>query len=259
MHDHLTAIINNKVQEIKQLKINWENQLPNDRKSLRKKSFKKALEAKGLSIIAEIKRKSPSKGKLADIIDPVGLAKQYVAGGATAISVLTDSFAFNGSLNDLSAVASSLQQTDIPILRKDFILDEAQIVEAALAGANAVLLIVAVSKEKTKTLLSYCQQIGIDALVEVHDRAELEYAVNIGADLIGINNRNLTSFNVDIENAVRLKEYLPKQVISIAESGIDSPDIAHRYAKLGYHAVLVGEALVKSTHIKKLIHDMRAV
>jgi indole-3-glycerol phosphate synthase len=210
-------------------------------------SFKNALRHSSLSVIAEIKRKSPSKGFLADIEDPGLLAKKYVAGGANAISVLTDELFFGGTLEDLKQVRSSLVGCNTPILRKDFIIDEIQIAEAAHAGADAILCIVAVLGKKTQTLLKYAKKIGIDVLVEVHNSAELEIALASDAEIIGINNRDLTTFDVNTEQALRLVESIPAHIIKVAESGILAPEMAQECYRSGFDAVLIGEALVTST------------
>lgn len=264
MHDYLLEILANKAHEVAALKTRVANAphsqiarfLKGD-KLLMKKSFKKALQATTIAVIAEIKRKSPSKGELAEIRDPITLAQHYITGGAAAISVLTDDYAFNGTVADMNSIATAYHDTNVAILRKDFILDEIQIAEAAAYGANAVLLIVAVLGDKTARLLNYCKALGIDALVEVHSRDELDLATNIGAEIIGVNNRNLTTFAVDIENAVRLKTDIPNHVIAVAESGIHSIEIAQRYAALGYNALLIGEALVKSNNPQQLINNVR--
>ena len=205
--------------------------------------FKAALQQKGLSVIAEIKRRSPSKGHLADILDPGALACAYVGGGAQALSVLTDASFFGGHLEDLKMVRSFV---DVPILRKDFIVDEIQIAEAVEAGADAVLLIVSVLKERTVHFLKYAKNLGIEALVEVHDQSELSIAIASGAQIIGINHRNLSNFEVDVALGFRMIQEIPDAIVTVAESGLSAPFEAKRCQKAGYDAVLIGEALVKS-------------
>lgn len=213
-----------------------------------KKSFKQTLtRAEIIHVIAEIKRRSPSKGTLADIADPLQLVEKYVSGGAAAISVLTDSYGFGGSLQDLQQVSHALAETDVPILRKDFLIDPLQIAEAIAYGADAVLLIVSVLKEKLPTMLQVARQLHIDALVEVHTQEEITQAMAAGAEIIGVNNRNLQTLQMDMQCAFNLMQYLPKNVIKIAESGIATPELAKQYYAHGYDAVLVGETLVKST------------
>jgi len=208
-------------------------------------SFKHALRQPTLSVIAEIKRKSPSKGALATIEDPVALANTYVAGGANALSILTDEKFFGGHLADIQAVAQALTHR-VPILRKDFIIDDMQIAEAVAAGADAVLGIVAVLGPKIKDVLTCARRLGIDVLVEIHNQAELDIALQSGADIIGINNRDLTTFLVDTNHALRLVEHIPANIIKIAESGITQPALAKQYHQAGFDAVLIGEALVTS-------------
>lgn len=210
------------------------------------KRFKNALRAPDLAIIAEIKRQSPSKGRLAEIDDPVALAMTYVKGGANALSVLTDENFFAGHLEDLASVSKALTQFPQPILRKDFIIDAIQIAQAIAAGADAILCIVAVLGERTKNILQSAKAMGIEVLVEIHDARELEIAVASGADIIGVNNRNLSTFEVDTEQALRLLEHIPKEIVKVAESGILVPELAQTYYRAGFDAVLVGEALVRS-------------
>lgn len=212
------------------------------------KNFKQALRLSTLAVIAEIKRKSPSKGQLAAIQDPTVLAAAYVDGGANALSILTDECFFGGSLADLTRVATLLRDQPNPILRKDFIIDEVQIAEAISAGADAILCIVAVLGSRTKAILNAAQSMGIQALVEVRDHHELDMAIASGAEIIGINNRDLTTFEIDTEQALRLVERIPQHIIRVAESGIVEPKLAQTYYHASFDAVLIGEALVKSNH-----------
>jgi len=219
------------------------------------KNFKHALRSDTLSIIAEVKRKSPSKGNLAEILDPVLLAENYINANASAISVLTDCKFFGGSLNDLEKIAEHSKST--PVLRKDFIISPLQIDEAVGAGADAILLIVAVLGEKTKSLLDYAKKLNIDVLLEIHNHAELSIALESNADIIGINNRNLSTFEVDTQEAFNLKKLIPSTVITVAESGILQPELAREYYKAGFDAVLIGEALVTSTNPTEFIRACR--
>ncbi|MDH4470431.1 MAG: indole-3-glycerol phosphate synthase TrpC [Verrucomicrobiae bacterium] len=211
-------------------------------------SFVRALEDPGLSIIAEIKRCSPSKGVLAAIADPVELASCYEQSGAAAISILTDHSFFGGSLEDLSSIARAKekQRITVPLLRKDFIIDPLQVAESALTGADAILAIIAILGESTSTIIEEAAQWGLDVLVEVHDAAELQVALDAGATIIGVNNRNLKTFEIDLQRAFELVEKIPNTILKVAESGIANPQIAERYYKAGFDAVLVGEALVLS-------------
>ena len=228
-----------------------------DKKRKSNKSFKMALTKKTGAVIAEIKRKSPSKEHLADIVNPVALANQYVTGGAAVISVLTDKTGFNGSIKDLCDVAKSLTNIDIPVLRKDFIIDAVQIAESIVAGADAILLIVKVLGNQTEKLLQQAKASNIDAVVEVHDQQELEYALEIGAEIIGVNNRDLTTFKVDVNNAKELIKHFPSNVIKIAESGISDLATAHSLLNVGYDALLIGEALVKADNPESYITAIR--
>lgn len=194
-------------------------------------------------IISEIKRRSPSKGALAEIPEPVVLAGHYERGGASAISVLTEERQFGGSLGDLRAVSGSV---GIPVLRKDFIASEYQIVEARAFGADWVLLIMAgLSDEQVVDLIAVAKAWGMAALVETHTREEVERAIGCGAEIIGVNARDLTTFEVDQTLFGRLADMVPSGTIRVAESAVaNSQDVA-RYREQGAHAVLVGEVLVK--------------
>lgn len=224
-----------------------------------RQSFKTVLRSPTLSVIAEIKRKSPSKGEIAAIPDPIRLAERYILGGANALSILTDKKFFAGDIDDLIQVAEGIENRSIPIIRKDFIIDKVQIAEAAIAGASAVLCIVAVLGQKTKTLLEFARSINIDVLVEIHDQTELAIALDCGAEMIGINNRNLKTFTVDTQHALQIVAKIPDTIIKVVESGITHPALAREYYKAGFDAVLIGEALVKSDHpehfLRECCHD----
>ncbi|MBO9520391.1 MAG: indole-3-glycerol phosphate synthase TrpC [Nocardioidaceae bacterium] len=216
-----------------------------------------AFRAPGLSVIAEVKRKSPSKGELADIPDPAALAQAYAAGGAEAISVLTEQRRFSGSLEDLRAVRAAV---DTPLLRKDFVVTEYQVVEGRAAGADLVLLIVAALDDvQLKDLHQAITGLGMTALVEVHDEDEIDRALAIGAELVGVNARNLKTLEVDPGVFGRLAGRLPAGVVKVAESGIGGPVDAARYAGEGADVVLVGEALVKDGDPRTAVAAMRAV
>lgn len=221
------------------------------------KSFKNALKKPQLAIISEIKRKSPSEGKFDDISDPVKLARNYVDGGADAISVLTDEKFFGGHLNDLMQIAQALHDIKTPIIRKEFIVDPLQIIEAIVAGADAVLLIVAALGNKTKQFLEFTYQYGIDALVEINNLQELEIALHSGAEIIGVNNRDLKTFTINTERSFDLISAMPKHIIKVAASGILEPTLAKRYRDVGYDAVLIGEALVKSKNPADFIRECK--
>jgi len=202
-----------------------------------------ALSAPGVSVISEVKRKSPSKGDLADIPDPAALAAAYEAGGASVISVLTEQRRFGGSLDDLRAVR---KQVTIPVLRKDFIVTPYQLWEARAAGADLVLLIVAGLDQATlENLHAEARGLGLTVLVEVHDPAEVQRALDVGATLIGVNARNLKNLEVDDTAFERIAPSLPADAVAVAESGITGPDDVRRVVAAGADAVLVGEALVR--------------
>jgi indole-3-glycerol phosphate synthase len=197
---------------------------------------------RGLGVIAEIKRRSPSRGDLALGLDPAALGTAYAAGGARALSVLTDERFFGGSASDLARARAAVS---LPVLRKDFTLGPADVADARLMGADAVLLIAAaLAPTELVELGALARDLGLDALVEVHDEAELESALAAGASLVGVNQRDLTTFRVDGQRAARLARSLPASVVAVAESGVGGREDAARLADAGYAAVLVGEHLV---------------
>jgi indole-3-glycerol phosphate synthase len=225
--------------------------------------FFAALKTPGVSLIAECKKASPSKGLLVPSYDPVALAKMYARAGAAAISVLTDSRFFQGSLADLRLVkeatanmhsvaglsASSAENLDkgVPVLRKDFIFDPYQVYEARVAGADALLLIAAVLADgEIRDLLALTRQLGMHALVEVHTEQELRRALPLGARILGVNNRDLNTFKVDFENTARLRRLIPDDLVAVGESGLKTTSDVERMYELGVDAILVGETLVKS-------------
>lgn len=204
--------------------------------------FYDALASPGLSLIAEIKRASPSRGRIAGIPEPVDLAHAYAAGGARAISVLTEPRHFMGSLDDLRAVSAA---APVPTLRKDFVVDPYQVLEAAADGAGAVLLIVALhpTPAQLTPLLAAAAELDLDALVEVHDEAELDTALEAGARIVGVNHRDLRTFEIDHARFERLRPRIPAGVVSVAESGIHDAATAARLFDAGADAILVGEHL----------------
>lgn len=231
------------------------------KKNISKGNFADALKGNHLAVIAEIKRKSPSQGVLVKITDPVSLALQYCHGNASAISILTDSSGFSGSLKDLEIVSRELKKQfpDIPILRKDFIIHPIQIAETVYAGASSVLLIANILKNDLAIYLKEAKRFNLDALVEVHDERDLNYALEADASIIGVNHRNLTTFHVDLSITERLKSLIPDRCITVAESGIQTITTAQLMRRRGYDAVLVGEALVTSNHPESLIQKMRGL
>jgi indole-3-glycerol phosphate synthase len=209
------------------------------------RSLARALRRPGqIACIAEFKRRSPSAGWIAEGAEPSATARAYAAGGAAAMSVLTDGPFFGGNLEDLRAARAAC---DVPILRKDFVVDRYQIVEARAAGADAVLLIVAALDDaQLAALLAATRQVGLDALVEAHDEVEVARAVAAGASIVGINNRDLRTFTVDRDLAARMRPRVPADRVIVAESGIrDSADVA-RLRAAGVDAILVGETLMRA-------------
>ncbi len=211
----------------------------------------------GSSVIAEVKRRSPSKGELADIPDPAELARRYEAGGAAAISVLTEQRRFGGSIDDLRAVRAAV---DTPILRKDFGVTTYQVVEARAAGADLVLLIVAaLGDDELRRLHDEAVDLGLTVLVEVHDEHEAERAAALGAELVGVNARNLKTLAIHDDTFGRLAPLIPEDRVLVAESGIFGPDDVARYVREGARAVLVGEALVKDGDPEQAVRRMTGV
>jgi indole-3-glycerol phosphate synthase len=210
----------------------------------RRRGFRTALESHVPAIIAEVKKASPSKGVLAAEFDPVRIARQYQHGGAAALSVLTDEQFFQGSLRDLECARAA---TSLPILRKDFTIAPEQVLEAAAHGADAILLIAAILTEREmRDFREAAEQFDMVALVEVHDRSELESALGSGARIIGVNNRDLTTFQVSLDTSLQLAEFIPEGLLRVSESGIqDAQDIA-TLRGAGYTVFLVGEHLMKA-------------
>jgi indole-3-glycerol phosphate synthase len=213
--------------------------------------------APGSSVIAEVKRRSPSKGDLADIPDPADLARRYAAGGAAAISVLTEERRFGGSLADLRSVRAAV---DVPLLRKDFIVESYQLLEARANGADLALLIVAaLGDAPLKGLYDEARELGLTVLVEVHDEHETERAVALGAELIGVNARDLKTLAVDNDTFRRLAPLVPADRVLVAESGISGRDDVSRFVAEGARVVLVGEALVKDGDPEGAVRAMTGV
>jgi indole-3-glycerol phosphate synthase len=210
----------------------------------RGRPFSEALIAPGVSLIAEMKRASPSRGPIHPDADAAEVVRAYQAAGAAACSILTEPHFFGGSLDDLRAARAACT---LPLLRKDFIVDEYQLVEARLAGADAALLIVAaLDPQALVDLLGFAQDLGLDCLVEVHDEDDAEIAVESGAEIVGINNRNLKTLEVDAETVLRLLPDIPAGTVVVAESGISDPADVRRLEEAGVDAILVGEALMSA-------------
>lgn len=220
-----------------------------------RRAFRAALLRRQPTIIAEIKKASPSRGVLSGDFNPGALARAYFAGGAAALSVLTDRDFFQGSLGDLKTARATVP---LPVLRKDFTIDEIDVVEAAAAGADAVLLIAAIlTAKQIEQFRRAAEHYGMAALVEVHDDADLDKALEAGADLIGVNNRDLRTFEVSLETSERLAARLPEAAVRVAESGIHGRADVERLTAAGYQAFLVGEHLMKSGDPKRAIEELR--
>jgi indole-3-glycerol phosphate synthase len=218
------------------------------------RGFRTALDLAPFGFIAEVKHASPSAGVITEQFDPLSIATKYYEGGAHCISVITDERYFQGHLDYLALVH---QHVPVPTLRKDFIIHEVQIYQAVLAGADAILLIVAaLSDNELKYLHQVATSLAVDVMVEVHNEAELERALNIHADFIAINNRDLTTFNLDLRTTERLLPLIPSQCTIVSESGIQTPADVQRILHAGANAVLVGESLMRASDPKKLLHDL---
>jgi indole-3-glycerol phosphate synthase len=208
------------------------------------------------AIIAEMKKASPSRGVLAADFDPAAIARSYESGGAAALSVLTDREFFQGSLEDLE---SARRATALPVLRKDFVLDTVQILEAAAHGADAILLIAAIiSDSELGSFRQTAEGLGIAAVVEIHNEPELQRAIASGARIIGVNNRDLRTFTVSLDTSLRLAELIPPGVIRVSESGIESRADIERLRQAGYHAFLVGERLMRAAVPEQALRELLA-
>lgn len=209
----------------------------------------------GLGVISEVKRRSPSKGALAADLDPADLAQRYERGGASCLSVLTDGESFGGSPADLQAARTACS---LPVLRKDFTVSAHDVLDARLMGADCVLLIAAALDDaELRDFHRLATTIGLDVLVEIHDEAELERALAVDASLVGVNQRDLVTFEVDHDRARRMASLFPDDVVSVAESGVRGPDDAASLAGAGYDAVLVGESLVTSGDPEAAVRALR--
>lgn len=217
--------------------------------------FEKALAEEGLSFICEVKKASPSKGIIAEDFPYIEIAKRYEAAGAAALSVLTEPYYFKGSNDYLREIR---KEVSLPILRKDFTVDEYMIYEAKVMGADAVLLICAIlSDEQLAAYGKLAKSLGLSALVEAHDEEEVHRAIASGASIIGVNNRNLKDFTVDIQNSVRLRALVPKEILFVSESGIKTKEDTAKLKENGTDAVLVGETLMRSGNIAETLKELR--
>jgi indole-3-glycerol phosphate synthase len=251
----LDKILANTVREVAERK--GSHPLPRIREAAEKaapaRDFVGALHRETVALIAEVKHASPSKGVLIEDFDPVRLGTTYAENGAAAISVLTDARFFQGQLDYLTRVREAV---GVPVLRKDFIVDPYQVYEARAAGADAILLIAAaLGNGQLADLHALAHELGLAALVEVHDESEIARAARVGAPLVGVNNRDLKTFSIDLGTTARLAALAPEGVTLVAESGVQSAEDVRRMGALGAHAVLVGEALVKSGELAEAVRD----
>ena len=256
MNDKLKQILATKRTEIERIKPKEEELRLKaaQRNDVRSLFTALADDREALSVIAEVKKASPSAGVIAPDFDPVVIGEAYSAAGASAISVLTDEQYFQGSLDYMSAVRAAV---DIPVLRKDFILDEVQIYEAVVAGADAILLIVAALEQDRLTALLECAHTyQLDVLVEVHDLAEMERALETDARIIGVNNRNLRTFEVDLATTELLSQEIPPDSVLVSESGIKTAEDSQRVRGWGADAILVGESLMRSGDIAAKMNEL---
>ena len=218
--------------------------------------FRDALDAQGIGVIAEFKRRSPSAGRLRDTPDLAEMVSAYERGGAIAVSILTEGPNFDGALEDLKSARAAC---DLPLLRKDFVVDPYQLYEAVLAGADAVLLIVAaLAQAELASLHEAARAVGLDALVEVHDREELSRALAVGAEIVGVNNRDLRDFSVDVGRTETLMDDVPSGVTVVSESGIARAEQVRRLRERGVQAVLVGESLMRSPDPAAALRELLA-
>jgi indole-3-glycerol phosphate synthase len=253
--DILARIVDHKRTELRnitpQQRAEWERRAAN-RSDVR--NFRDALTQSHPAIISEIKKASPSKGVLSEHFDPAAIARLYASGGAAALSVLTDGEFFKGSLDDLIAARAV---ADMPVLRKDFTIDEVHVIQAAAHGADAILLIAALlSEPEMRRFREQAAQYRMAALVEVHDATELDMALGSGAEIIGVNNRNLHTFEVRLETSLRLAEKIPSNVVKVSESGIHSSLDVKKLA--GFNAFLVGEHLMKSADPAAALRELQS-
>lgn len=219
--------------------------------------FETALQKEGMSFILEVKKASPSKGDIVETFPYVEIAKEYESIGASAISILTEPYFFKGSNQYVQEIANEVH---IPLLRKDFVIDEYMIYEAKVLGASAILLICSIlTLEELQRYITIADSLGLSCLVETHDAAEIAKAIQAGARIIGVNNRNLKDFSVDITNSVRMRKYVDTDILFVSESGIhDHQDIAV-LEKHQVNAVLIGETMMKAKHKKEMLDRLRGI
>ncbi|MBU4344823.1 MAG: indole-3-glycerol phosphate synthase TrpC [Desulfobacteraceae bacterium] len=257
--DFLTKIVKHKKEEIAAAKRNLPESLVRDKAVLaqKRRMFLKKLEEpgpSGINIIAEIKRASPSKGEICRDVNPAIYASEYERGGAAALSVLTDTSYFKGSINDLKAAR---QAVTIPVLRKDFLISTYQIYESAMIGADAVLLIARIlSPDQLKDYLNLCNELNMDALVEIHSEKDMEVATMAGARLIGINNRDLSTFKTDINTTINMASLLKPDQVAVAASGIRTREDIEKIQKAGIWNFLIGESLMRASNPRDFLMSL---
>ena len=228
--------------------------MANEESEDRKFRFGKALRSYPISFICEVKKASPSKGIIAEDFDYINIAKEYEKAGANAISVLTEPEYFKGDINYLKDISKVV---DIPLLRKDFTIDEAMIYQAKLAGASGILLICSILNDKElREFKGIADNLGLSALVEAHDEEEVQRALEMGAEIIGVNNRNLKDFTVDIHNSIRLRNMVDKDITFVSESGIKNADNIKELVDNNVNAVLIGETFMRSNDKKGMLDNL---
>ena len=219
--------------------------------------FEKAINENDISFICEVKKASPSKGVIAESFPYVEIAKEYEKAGATCISVLTEPKYFMGSKQYLKEISENVS---IPLLRKDFVIDEYMIYDAKIHGASCVLLICSLLDEMTlKKYIEICDELGLSALVEAHDEKEIKKALLAGARMIGVNNRDLKTFTIDINNSIRLRKFVPKDIIFVAESGIKTNEDIINLRKANVNAVLIGETFMRTENKKEMLDELKRI
>ncbi len=249
--DFLDTIIAHKQKEVEILKIDYPISQNNNDYEKYEKFFLNNLKKSGISIIAEVKRRSPSAGILKENFVPGSIAEEYQNSSVDAISVLTDKKFFGGDLKDLSSIKNKVE---VPILRKDFIIDPYQLYESRTMGADCILLITRIlGKRMLKDFITITRKLGMSSLVEVHTEEEIEWSLECDAEIIGINNRDLNTFTVDIQKSLQLGSLIPDHIVKISESGIHTVSQVKRLYKAGFDGVLIGEALMRSSEPGRLI------
>ena len=255
MHKILSLILEAKKKRVEVLKKNKEGFLSLIKKAPKPNSFRKAIRRKGkISLIAEVKQASPSSGILRKNFSHIEIARLFTKAKVSAISVLTEEDFFLGKINYIEDIR---KEVDIPILRKDFIFDEVQILEARAVGADAIILIMGIlDEEKLKKLYGFSKGLGMDVLVEVHTEKELKKVLKLGVDIIGINNRNLHTFKINLERSKSLLPFIPEDVVKVSESGINSLKDVLLLKGVGADAVLVGESLIRAENIEDKLSEL---